>query len=419
MTEKRSKKEASSQIVAQNNELINARFELNLYQIRLFVSVLVRIDRFAQDFSLIEIPVSELVDSNSGSAYDYVRDSCKSFASKYIEIETASESKSEKNKKSYKVIPIVSMCEYVEGAAYVKILLNDQIKPYLLRLRKNFTYTEIQYVRKLKTNYSFRIYWLLKQYQSIGKRKFNVKKFREILKIEDKYPSMSDIRRRVIDPSQKELKKTDLTFEYTLIKKGRKYEEIIFEIQDNINFEEDSEKSPLPQQSWQNLLREMGMEEQSILDIQLQIEQNKIDEAYINYCILRIYEENKVKKIVSIPGMLYKAILEAYWLHDFQNVDCRSKIKNKTDTTHLWRECLKLLSEAISDMEMEIFFEVLDTIEFNYEKLEFLLLATSKSHIEIIEKKYLEVFQKAFRTIFPRGTKLLYTLEPTNVFVTS
>ena len=96
----------------------------------------------------------------------------------------------------------------------------------------------------LKSSYSIRIFELLKQYEPLKKRKIDLEELRKLVGtteidqngeiIKEDYPLYGHFKSRVIVPAQKELKqKTDIYFNFTEIKEGRKVVAIEFEIKEN------------------------------------------------------------------------------------------------------------------------------------------------------------------------------------------
>lgn len=115
-----------------------------------------------------------------------------------------------------------------------------KLKKYLLQLKSCFTTLNLSIIINFKSVYSIRIYFLLKQYQPIGKRRIGFLKLKEMLCIEDKYKLFSDFRRFVLEASKKEFEmiidgriKSDITFDFELTRKGRAVYEILFIIKDN------------------------------------------------------------------------------------------------------------------------------------------------------------------------------------------
>jgi plasmid replication initiation protein len=100
---------------------------------------------------------------------------------------------------------------------------------------------------KLPSTYSIRIYELLKQYEKIGKRKFDLQELKEIVgaveqievkgkKVEkDNYPLYGNFRQKVLLKAERDLENyTDIRFEFEALKKGRKVKEIMFYIFPNV-----------------------------------------------------------------------------------------------------------------------------------------------------------------------------------------
>ena len=87
-------------------------------------------------------------------------------------------------------------------------------------------------VLELKSKYAFRLYELLKQYQSIGRRKFSVSELRDLLGVEQgELKLWVHFKTRVLEIAKREINaKTDLVIDYTTKKVGRRIEFIIFSI---------------------------------------------------------------------------------------------------------------------------------------------------------------------------------------------
>ncbi|WP_143760997.1 replication initiation protein, partial [Clostridium haemolyticum] len=104
-----------------------------------------------------------------------------------------------------------------------------RLKPYYLQL-KNYTKYRISNIASLKSQYSIRIYELLKQYEKIKTRKLDLNHLKELLGLEiHQYPKFYDFKNRVLNVAQKELsEKTDIKFTFEEIKTGRKVTSIRF-----------------------------------------------------------------------------------------------------------------------------------------------------------------------------------------------
>ena len=65
----------------------------------------------------------------------------------------------------------------------VLLKFDSGLKPYLLQLKKCFTRYQIKYVSGFTCKHSFRVYEIVKQYESLKKRKMTLLEFKRILDI--------------------------------------------------------------------------------------------------------------------------------------------------------------------------------------------------------------------------------------------
>ena len=89
----------------------------------------------------------------------------------------------------------------------------------------------------MQSSYSKRMYLLLKEYDKIGSRKFNVKELQEILKVPNSHKTRyNKFKQDVLQRSEKDINKfTDLEVKFVEKKQGRKIHEILFFIKKNNN----------------------------------------------------------------------------------------------------------------------------------------------------------------------------------------
>lgn len=75
------------------------------------------------------------------------------------------------------------------------------------------------------------MYELLKQYERVGKRTFELEELKQILKTEEKYQLYGDFKRYVLKRAKKDLEKfTDISFKREEKKRGRKVSQLVFHI---------------------------------------------------------------------------------------------------------------------------------------------------------------------------------------------
>lgn len=213
----------------QHNHLVNAKFDMSTYEMRLFIALLSRLSRSDSEFSECQIHLTDFMDkSTGGRTYQIIKDACVSLSKKVIEIESMVEANNGDMRKKFVVLPLMAIAAYQEGEATITAQFNPKLKPYLLNLAGNFTQAEIKQLFRLKSFYSYRLYWLLKQHQAFGQRYIEIDELRQMLNLQEKYDRFQDFKIKVINVAMKELKNSDMAFTFDLVKKGRRVEGIKF-----------------------------------------------------------------------------------------------------------------------------------------------------------------------------------------------
>jgi plasmid replication initiation protein len=120
---------------------------------------------------------------------------------------------------------------YKTGEAIFEI--SGQLKPFLLQLKNNFTSVHLSNIPKLSSGYSIRLYELLYQFKTIGKRSFDdIDRLQQM--IGSSYDKYSHFKARVLEPVKKDItKNTNITFEYEEVKTGKKITKLIFYVKEN------------------------------------------------------------------------------------------------------------------------------------------------------------------------------------------
>lgn len=213
----------STTLVVKDNKLINARYNLTVAEMRLFLSMITQIQMEDEAFKDYRIHISSFVDTLSTSAknlYKRAEETSKTLMEKVLRIE---------EEDGPLQVAFVSSAKYYKGKGYVDVSFDPKLKPYLIKLKEKFTAYDIRNVLQLQSAHSIRIYELLKQYEKIGERTISVIELKEVLGVAGQYARYNDFKRFVLHQAQKELKKhCDIAFEFEERKQGRRIEEIRF-----------------------------------------------------------------------------------------------------------------------------------------------------------------------------------------------
>ncbi|TSA40405.1 MAG: RepB family plasmid replication initiator protein [Methylococcaceae bacterium] len=236
---------SSSLIVTQSNQLVEARYNLSLGEQRLLLTMISRIQPDDEDFKPYRISISELANFLGvarGSAYHECKKITKSLLGRVLEIQEPG-----------RLLQIgwVSSADYIDGTGLVNLSFDPLLKPYLLQLKGNFTSCRIEMLLGFKSQYTIRMYTLLKQYEKLKEREIELVQLREMLGLsKNLYPEYKNFKQCILLPVKNEMaKKADLYFEFDEIKHGRRVGAIRFSILTKKDVKETAElpESSLPE----------------------------------------------------------------------------------------------------------------------------------------------------------------------------
>jgi len=225
--------------ITKANTLIEARYRLTIREQRLILMCISMLSPENEEFPTVRFKVKDIVEAlelNTEAYYHELKSILKRLLSRVLEIPGEDG--------GYTLLHWVDSAEYIPKAGEIELRIHPKLKPYLLKLKERFTTYYLKAVIGLRSSYSVRLYELLKQYQSIGRRRFSIEELKSLLKIEPgEYRRYNHFKERVILQAQRELKeKTDIYFDFREIKKGRKVVELEFTILENPKFKALKEK---------------------------------------------------------------------------------------------------------------------------------------------------------------------------------
>ncbi|MCI5183375.1 MAG: RepB family plasmid replication initiator protein, partial [Candidatus Electrothrix sp. AW1] len=217
-------------VVVQSNKLIESRYSLTVGEQRLILAMVARIHPDDKDFFTYEITLRELsILMNVDLPYIY------------HEIDRITERIMERvlhvQQPNGNLLKVHWLSTALHTKDSVVLSFAPELKPYLLRLKREFTKYNLVAITQFQSIYSIRIYQLLKQYKGIGYREFKLDELKDILGLKKtQYTVFKDFYRRVLNQAKKEFEKKDksgkfqcdLTFELEKIREGRKIARLKF-----------------------------------------------------------------------------------------------------------------------------------------------------------------------------------------------
>lgn len=217
----KSKKNPSA---VQANSLVSARYRLSLAEQRMVLMMISKIDYNDKAFQGYEISIKELVDTLE------ISKDCA-----YREAQTITDKLLKRSLRIQQADGSLLKCSWIAKAVHrpgnVTLTPAPSLRPYLLGLRKCFTIVPLTHIKGLRSQYSVRIYMLLRQYRNLGRFDLAVNDFRKMLDLENKYKRFNELRRWVLDVARKELDaKAELSFTLETVRKGKTISTLKFTI---------------------------------------------------------------------------------------------------------------------------------------------------------------------------------------------
>lgn len=220
---KESYQDLRNKMVVKANDLIQkSRFNMTLQQQKMILFLISQVTPFDEDFKVYEFSIQEFcrvcgLDVASGKNYQDIKQCIKDVADKSVWVSV--------NGNEETLLRWIEKPYINSKSGVIKIRLDEDMKPYLLQLKENFTQYELIYTLYFKSKYTIRLYELVKSihYQELEeyRRVLTLDELRKALGGEN-YTEYRDFKRRVLDVAVKEINEySDKEVSYTTIKKGK------------------------------------------------------------------------------------------------------------------------------------------------------------------------------------------------------
>jgi len=346
-----------SDIVVQHNKLIDAPRYFSLQEQKFFLLLLSKIDPNNNDQNL-----SFRVDAKNfatllgleytNNVYRDLKSITKRFLSRVLEIQEDD---------TILQTHVVRSIYYRTSKGYLDVKISDEIIPYLIGLKSNFTQYKISQAIKLSSRHAIRIYELLKKQETIGERTLFLDDLKKKLGISsNQYKRYSDLQKDVLEISKREINsKTDLVIDYQTLKDNKKIIGIKFIItskkymEDFINQseKEDVTTHKLHIQQIQSII-DYGFSEKTALSMTKNLTAKEIQDA-LNAVMKQIKKGN----VKNIKAMLRTSFKERWNTSTYVRVKTKrcdqnnKKISNKNcdlDTQKTSQKLFGFLSKILN-----------------------------------------------------------------------
>jgi|GEM_PF-4322650 len=287
---KKENRENTGREIRQHNVITNSRHELSAVQLDVYFMLLSRLKNNQPNQFKYSIKAKEIEDL-TGRVWNYnqLKDSTEALIGKVFEIQ---------QEDGVLQVAMLSSAKYLTGKGIIELTISEELKPYLLDLKSNYTSFQLYCVLTMSSKYAKWMYVQLSRWKDLGSKTYTLDELRILLNIKDprgKEPEMykqwAQVKQFILDPAMEQINNySDLKVSYTPIKKGRSFDSVRFiidvrsEVQTVIPYE---------------------LEDFDLDAIKLKRQMNEIG----------IMDNAKIKKVLDSPE---KRIQAFKWFYDFQ-----------------------------------------------------------------------------------------------------
>ena len=219
--------------VVKSNKVIEASYKLTLYEQRILLACIAQIHSKDEllEACKFEISAKEIADlsklENINKVYQLLSEASDRLLDRKIIL---NDPDPDNPRLKQRKLNWMSHIDYYPGDGKVILQFSKGIIPYLSELSKNFTRYKLTSVTQFKSTYSIRLYELLVQWLSVGKRELEVDWLKKQLQVEANYTRVNDFKKWVVDVAVNEINQhSNIWVKYTQRKEGRIITHFCFE----------------------------------------------------------------------------------------------------------------------------------------------------------------------------------------------
>lgn len=222
--------------VVKSNKMIQGKYKMSALEQKLVLTLCSKIKSDDDMFMEFTMTANEFANFLGIDNKDYefnrtLKRKCKILNNKDIEMNLGT-----KENPDWLFFHWFEYIRYIPGTATIKMKFSPVLEPYLLNLKETYTKYRLGYVINFKSEYSFRFYEIMKQYESIGERTITIEEIKDLLMIDSgKYTKYSHLKAKVIQKSIEEINKySDIKINLEKEEKeGKKVVGLVFSINKN------------------------------------------------------------------------------------------------------------------------------------------------------------------------------------------
>ena len=225
------------EVVCKSNALIEASYRLTLYEQRIILAAITQVRRDGQvtDDEIYFVSASEIAEATGvekDRVYSHLREAIARLFDRRFTIYKLPNSDGpvkRRGRRRGRVCRWIQAMEEDAPAGMVGVRFSKDILPYLSQLSTEYTKYMLRDVGAMTSVYAIRLYELIQQWRSVGKRTVSIEWLREAFELQDKHQAISDLKKIVIKPAVEQINAhTPLYVEWSQQKTGRRITHFVF-----------------------------------------------------------------------------------------------------------------------------------------------------------------------------------------------
>lgn len=217
--------------VCKSNKIVEAGYKLSLNEQRLILTCISKVNSTkpllaTERFEVTAKEFSELFSITDDRAYQALKALSEQLFERYVVINNPDP---EMPALKYTKTRWISSIDYFPEIGKVVVYFAPRMLPYLSELTGQFTRYELKHIGNMSSIYGIRLYELMMQWKTSGTREIEITWLKKQFQIEDKYKSVNDLKKYVIDPAAKDINThSNYQVNWTQRKTGRNVTHLTF-----------------------------------------------------------------------------------------------------------------------------------------------------------------------------------------------
>jgi plasmid replication initiation protein len=193
--------------VCKDNKIVEAGYKLTLNEQRTVLACIAQVNSMEEllktdEFELSAKDFAQLFSVSDKNAYQALTEVAESLFSRYVVLDNPYPDRPRIKRLKMRWISSIS---YLPDEAKIILRFSQDILPFLSELKVTFTKYRLEHIGKMTCVYAIRLYELLAQWQSVGKREVEIDWLKKQFQLDENYDRMNNFKARVLDPAVKDI----------------------------------------------------------------------------------------------------------------------------------------------------------------------------------------------------------------------